>query len=106
MDYLIALHPELGLHAEDFVADWNETPACCEVAQARLVENVAKQFDPTLLAGALAVLGNIALGVAGNALYDLIKQALIRKGVQNQTEIVQIDQPDGTKILVVKIVEQ
>jgi hypothetical protein len=39
------------------------------------------------------------------ALYDLIKKALTRKGVKKQTEITQIEQPDGTRILKVKIIE-
>jgi hypothetical protein len=43
--------------------------------------------------------------VASNALYDLIKTTLARRSVKKTTEIIQIEQPDGTKVLVVRIVE-
>ena len=56
-----------------------------------------------MLTGALAILGSVAAGVGTNALYDLIKKALTRKGVNKQIEITQIDQPDGTRTLIVKI---
>ena len=105
MDYQIALSPDLGLSAEDFVSAWNETPECRAVAEARPDRSAAAQYGPTLLAGALAVLGGVAINIVSNALYDLIKQALARRGVKTQTEIVQLDRPDGTRLLVVKIVE-
>jgi len=105
MNYKIALLPELGISLDDFVAAWNETPECRDVAIARIAESRTKtrSFDPTLLTGALAVLGSLAAGVGTNALYDLIKKALTRKGIKKQIEITQIDQPDGTRILIVKI---
>jgi len=108
MDYKIAISSQVGISLDDFVTAWNETPECGDVAIARIAESRTKvrSFDPDLLTGALAVLGSVAAGVGTNALYDLIKKALTRKGVKKQTEITQIEQPDGTKILVVKIIEE
>ena len=101
MDYKIALPPELGLSPEELVAAWNEDPECRAVAQARLDESSGTQYDPTFLAGVAVVLGNVALGIATNALYDLIKQTLIKKGVIKSTEITPVPQQSGTIILVV-----
>ncbi|MGH7492896.1 MAG: hypothetical protein ACREOO_10935 [bacterium] len=107
MNYEIAVPPELRISPDDFVAAWNETPECREAAIAHKAEprTRTRSFDPSSLTPALAVLGTVAAGVGTNALYDLIKQALTRKGVKKQTEITQIERPDGTKILIVKIIE-
>jgi hypothetical protein len=106
MDYQIAFPPELGLDAAAFIAAWNRAPDCRAVAEARPGEpGAVPHFDPTLLQGALAVLGSVALGVATNALYDLIKGALTRAGVREGVQIVQLDQPDGTRLLVITIVD-
>lgn len=103
MDYQLALPP--NLNPADFVAAWNDNPACRTAAEARLAVLPPAQFDPTLT-GAAAVLSAVALGVASNALYDLIKAVLIQQGVRRQTEIVELQQPDGTRVLVVKIAEE
>lgn len=105
MNYKITLVPALGISPDDFVTTWNDTPECRDIAIARIAESRTKtrSFDPSLLTGALAVLGSVAAGVGTNALYDLIKKALTRTGVKKQMEITQIDKPDGTRILVVKI---
>lgn len=105
MEYQIAVPPDLDVKPAGFVETWNEDPACRAVAEARVAESTAEHYDPALVAGGLAVLGSVALGVASNALYDLIKRVLTRQGVRQQIEIMQLDQPDGSRLLVVKIVE-
>jgi hypothetical protein len=105
VDYQIALSPELGLSPEDFVAGWNETPECNAVAVAHMEEAASTQYDPLLIGGAAAVLGGVAINLASNALYDLIKSVLVKRGVRQQVEIVHMDQPDGNRLLVIKIVE-
>jgi hypothetical protein len=55
---------------------------------------------------AVTLLGTVALGLATNALYDLIVAALIQRAVHRRTQMIQIDQPDGTRLIVVTIVEE
>ncbi|MFQ5814822.1 MAG: hypothetical protein ACE5I2_16715 [Anaerolineae bacterium] len=105
MEYQIALPPELGLSSEEFVAGWNDDQDCLAIAEAGLAEPTTKQYDPTLATAALAVLGSVALNVASNAIYDLIKHVLAKKGVRRDVEIMQLDQPDGSRLLVVKIID-
>jgi hypothetical protein len=105
MEYQLALPPDLGLSPADFVTAWNASAVCRSIAQASLASSTRAQYDP-LLVGAIAVLSSIGIGLATNALYDLIKQVLTTKGVHTQTKIMKIDQPDGTHILVVTIDEQ
>lgn len=106
MEYQIALPPDLDLNPSDFADAWNDTAECRAVAEAGLAESTSRQYDPALVSGGLAVLGSVALGVASNALYDLIKRVLTEQGVRKQTEITRLDQPDGSRLLVVKIVEE
>jgi hypothetical protein len=106
MEYQIALAPELGLCPQMFADAWNERPDCRAVAQARLSRPSSAQYDPALLTVTLTVLSSLALGVAGNALYDLIKKLLMEQGVRKRTEIVQVEQPDGSCLLVITIVEE
>jgi hypothetical protein len=106
MDYKIVLSPELALEPADFVAAWNDTPTCRAVAEASLATWTVAQFDPTLLSQAGVVLSGVALGVVSDAVYDLIKRVLARQGVRKCTEILELEQPDGSRLLVVMIVEE
>ena len=106
MDYQIVLSPDLGLGAVDFADAWNETEECRSAGEARTGEPTAAQYDPALIGSTLAVLGSVAAGVTINAIYDLIKSVLVKKGVQKRTEIKQLDQPDGSRLLIVTITEE
>lgn len=102
MDYQIALSPALGLTPVDFVQGWNTIDEARTVAEARLTALDGRNFDPFLV-GAVAVLSSVGIGIATNAIYDLIKQIVIRKAGNKRIHITQIEQPDGTCILVVDI---
>jgi len=106
MDYQIALSPELGVSPQDLVDAWNETPACRAVAQATLEQPSGAQYDPTLMVAALTVVSSLALGIAGNMIHDLIKERLAEQGARKRTEIVQVEQPDGSRLLIVTITEE
>ncbi len=103
MDYQIVLQPELNLSPGDVVEAWNGMPECQKVAKAHLTESTSTQCS--LFAAAGVALSSVALGVISNTLFDLIKKVFVKKGVTKQTEIIQLDQPDGSRLLVVKIIE-
>jgi hypothetical protein len=94
MDYTIVFSPTLGLTTAEFVAAWNNSADCRSHGEARLAEANRGQFDLSLLPDAVTILGGIALGVASNAIYDLIKGMLVKQSVRKRTEIRQLDQPD------------
>jgi len=85
MEYQLALPPDLGLSPADFVAAWNASAECRTIAQASLASSTSAQYDP-LLVGAIAVLSSRGIGLATNALYDLIKQVLTTKGVHTDQD--------------------
>lgn len=106
MDYQIALPPELGVSPAEFIAAWNADAKCRAVAEAHIEHPSGVQYDPVLVAAGLAVLAGLASGVAGNALYDLLKELLFRQGVRKRMEIMQLEQPDGSRLLVVTIIRE
>jgi hypothetical protein len=106
MDYSVYLAPELGIRPQDFAAAWNETPECRDQGAARLEAAASAQYtDPMLAWAATMVVLPLVVNLASSALYDLIRKALARRGVQKRVEITEITRPDGSRLLVVKIVE-
>ena len=104
MDYQIALPPDLGLSPADFVSAWNEEPECRTMAEARLADSTSRQYEPFSVG--VAVLGSVSVGVATNAIYDWIKKVLTKNKVGKHTKFTLLDQPDGTRVIVVEIVEE
>jgi hypothetical protein len=102
MEVQITLSPELGATPQALAEAWNAAPGCRAVAQASVGRPKGAQFDPSV---AVMVLSGLALGVASNALYDLLKELLIQQGVRRRTQIVQVEQPDGARLLVVTVEE-
>ena len=113
-DYQIRFDPRLEINSADFVATWNDSPDCRAVAEAQ-VKSSAANYD---IASAFVLLSGIAIGVATNTIYDLLKQTVINhKAVQNLLEkrglskqadsihVQTIEQADGSQILVVVIKE-
>ncbi len=105
LDYQIALSPDLGLDPANFVSAWNENADCRTIADARLAPSSSSHYDPFLL-GAIAILSSVGLGVATNAIYDLIKQLFVKRGIQKCIKFTQLDQRDGTHLLVIQIEEE
>jgi hypothetical protein len=100
-EYQIALSPDLDLAPVNFAAAWNEDIETHSIARAHLVPSTGTHYDPTLIAGALI---SITTGIASNALYDLIKQILAKKG-HKHIHIEETKKPDGTRILIIDIDE-
>lgn len=101
--YHLALDPDVGVPADAFVAAWNAEYR--GVAEAQLAPESSAAFDPLLAAFGLVVLSTLASAVAGNAFYDLIKELLIKEGVRKRTEIRMLEQPDGSRLIVITVEE-
>ena len=102
MNYQIALDPRLDLSPAEFVTAWNETPECLAAGKADAATAINKGFDPALATAVATVVSSVMAGIAANIFYDLIKDALARKGVTQRTEIIEVTQPDGTRLVIVK----
>ncbi len=105
MEYQIALSPNIDLSPAEFVTAWNATDETHSVAAASLIPSTRTNYDP-ILTEVVVTLGTIGIGIVTNALYDLIKQIIVKQKNHKHIHITRLDQPDGTHLLVVDIEEE
>ncbi len=104
-EYHIALSPDLGLTPDDFIVAWNQDPQAGANGQTSLAETTGKEYYDATLANEIIL--SLTTGIVGNALYDLIKAVLIKKGAHKKhTHIHETKKPDGTRLLIVDIDEE
>ena len=119
MDYQIALDPALQLSTEEFASAWNGSPDCRTLAEAR-PEGSGVAYEPLAAAAyvLLTVVGAAALAAGKDLLKDELKEKI--KGVlkrllgrdeseaqgRRRLDIVQLDRPDGTRMLIVRQIEE
>lgn len=106
MDYRIILPKTLK--ASVFAKNWNDSADCREIAEAHVEQGMAQTFDPLVdtTVIVLSTLSGLSLGIASNALYDLIKQVFLKQGFHKKTEIIQHDSADGSRMLIIRIIEE
>lgn len=100
MEYQLVFSPRLGLAANDFVTSWNEDVQTKEVAEAHAMPHSERAYNDPTVEAILFVVTTVGLGLGTNALYDLIKEAVVKKGPKKHVKITQLDQPDGTHLLI------
>jgi len=103
--YQLILSPDLDLSPSEVVTAWNADTQASTIATVHLVPSEAKQFDPTLLEGIVTLVSTVGVGILTNAIYDVLKAAAIKKENKpshKHLKITQLDQPDGTHLLVVE----
>ncbi len=103
MDYPIALSPELGISAEEFMAAWNDTLECKDIALAELREEPPAGFSEpsSVLIFLSGVVSTVTLNVISNLITKIIEERLFKKN-----EVVSLEQDDGTHILAVNEKEE
>ena len=106
MEYQLVFAPGLEIAPADFVAAWNEEISTQEVAQAQLVSSATKSFGGPVLDVVVLVVNSVVLPIGTSALYELIKGVVIKekkdKHSHKHTKITQIEQPNGTRLLIVE----
>ena len=104
MEYQIAFAPDLGIAVEQFAVQWNADPKTHAIGEAHVDANTAEAYD--LGAVAELVIIPLLVGLGTNALYDLVKERLFASGVRNRITHVEIEKPDGTRVLVIVAEEE
>ena len=76
-NYHIAFDPDLGVSAQDFIRDWNATPACRALAEAQPDTQGPSSFslDPQMLQQGLVLLSGM-VGAASGLVLDTLKDAV------------------------------
>jgi hypothetical protein len=99
MDVEIALSPGLDVSPDAFAEAWNADPDCRALSQAEVRRKGGTQFEPLTLA---AFLAGVAGSVAASVISHLIIKTLESKKPGQQLEVLEVAQPDGSRVLVVK----
>ncbi len=102
MNYQLVFSPRLNITPGDFVDAWNEDATTRTVAQASLAPTSGRAYNDPLLEAAWLLVSTVGTGVVTNALSELIKNLLVKKGSKKHVKVTQRDQPDGTHLLVIE----
>ena len=117
MEYQLVLPSKIDLSPSEIVQAWNEDQKASVLGEAHVTTAPTKQFDPTLIvAGVVTLVSSVGIGLLTNALYDVLKAALLKKaGTQHTThrhlthrhlKIHQVQLPDMTSLLVLELDEE
>lgn len=111
--YKITFDPELRIDAAEFADSWNTIPSCSEMAKAAIGEATQSDFNLSELT-TMAVLTTLST-VTTLALSELVKHSIaeyFKKRQQSDNppppepdsiEVREIEQPDGSKLVVVVV---
>ena len=106
----IIFSQKLGIEAAEFVAVWNNTHECRDIAEARLAQPAKTQFvEPSILGAVVEfVVGASAVefaagAIAGGVLHDSVKAGVkICVAKMKKTVVAlkfkDIEQPDGSEL--------
>ena len=78
MEYQLIISPDFDLSPADIASAWNADAQARAAATAHLTPSPVKQFDPTL-AFIITLASTVGVGVLTNAVYDVLKAALLKK---------------------------
>ena len=105
MEYLVALDPQLGVSATEFVAAWNASEHA-EEAPASVSEAPQESFmAPELTVALIAAAASIPATVIANFVSDYLKHKFIEKDEPKVT-VTTISTPNGQTVLIVKGAER
>ena len=108
MEYHLMVAPDLNLAPTEIATAWNADAQASSLAHAQLTSSHTKQFNPlldTIVTLVTTAGGTVGVGLLTNALYDILKAAVMEKHGQHSQrhlKITQFDQPDGTHLLVIE----
>jgi hypothetical protein len=104
MGYLVALDPQLGITASEFVTAWNASEHA-EDAPASVGEAPQESFmAPEATVALIAAVASIPATVIANFVSEYLKHKFIEEDDPNIT-VTTISAPDGQPVLIVKQVE-
>jgi hypothetical protein len=105
MQYLVALDPQLGVSATEFVAAWNASEHADD-APASLSEASQETFlAPEVSVALIAAATSIPATVIANFVSEYLKHKFIEKD-DTKVTVTTISAPDGQPVLIIKQAER
>jgi hypothetical protein len=112
MEYQLVLSPDIDLSPADVLKAWEADGEASKMATAYMANQAVRSFDPLLMAGIVAFATTVGTGVLTNMLADVLLDALKRKFGEHDKKsrkrlrIIEIQEPDGRRLLVVEQEEE
>ena len=102
MYYMLVVSQDVAISPQDFVVQWNANPTCCTVARASVDYSTKYVYEPCATGAPLPTLDLFDEDGATQPFYELIKTVLCKQPVGKSPEIIQLEKPNGTRILLIK----
>jgi hypothetical protein len=105
MQYQVALDPQLGLSAAEFVEAWNASPHA-ENAPAAVAPATRGAFlSPDMTLVLIGAAASIPAAVVADVVSEVLKKKLLKKDAP-QVTVTTISSPDGGPILIIQHMEK
>ncbi len=101
MQYTLVVARDVAILPQDFVNQWNADPACRAIAYASLDDSTKAVYK----LGVTYPLPTLEIGAANvdpALFYALIKRILQQQSVCRPTEMIELEKPNGARVLVIK----
>ncbi len=100
MKYQLLFSPRLGVSPREFISVWNEDADAHAIGQMHLELGVQKSYNDPLIETIWLITSTVGMGIATNALYDIVKKTLLKQKQKKRIKFTKLDQPDGTHLLI------
>ena len=99
----VALDPALGLTPAELAAAWNANPTLvADHGPARVEAAPPGQFNDPFVEMGFLIVSSLALNTFSTLFLDILKELIVGKP-QPTISIRQVDQPDGSKLVIVVV---
>ena len=106
MSNIVVLAPDLGVSADEFVSEWNADTTHPPTAQVVLEQTRIHAIPPGLIHGSIQVLGELGGAATIGAIVKLVERIAKRKGSHRKLQVIQSENPDGSKYLAITLEEE
>ena len=104
MQYTLIIAKNVEISPQDFVSQWNADPVCRAITYASIDDSI-KSVYASGVAYPLPALEIRAAKIDPAIFYALIKRILQQHSVCRPTELIELEKPNGARVLLIKGVE-
>lgn len=104
MQYILVVAQEVALSPQEFIAAWNADPTCSVLAQASIDRSTKAVYEPNRSIP-LPRLDVADSSLPTALLFASIQKTMQKRWVSQPTELIQLEKPDGNRVLLIKRVK-
>jgi hypothetical protein len=105
MQYQVALDPQLGLSAAEFVEAWNASPHAQDAPAAVAPATRGAFLSPEITLVLIGAAASIPPAIVAGFVTEVLKEKFLKKDAPRVT-VTTISSPDGGPILIIQHIEK